>query len=305
MPMLLSMQQTPSTGASPRLNEVVPLLWLCGGTKSVIGTWYNGNNSCNRFFRPRARFLFPRHPKTLIATQRDLEDFCVQQHPLETERWLPLTTPTFKTRLLNNQGGTERAGQCHTETPIFGVGTSFVCEQASIVFENRAMGGVPSLRLFRSCRSMPLPPPLGECLRQPMQRNARLPTVPSFGHHPHPLPPPHLDRVISVTSPPPPVPPPSIIAVVADLRHGRSAVLPGRGAGLQAALCGKRGRRALRTSEGLSDEVCRCWCCVVWGGRRGLWGEEWSFLAGLLALGVTKLDEVLRRCMPTIESLPA
>lgn len=63
-------------------------------------------------------------------------------------------------------------------------------------------------------------------------------------------------RVISVASPPPPVPPPpSVAAVVAQLRQGKGAVLPGRGAGLQAVLCGKRGRRALQTSEGLSDEV--------------------------------------------------
>ncbi len=62
-------------------------------------------------------------------------------------------------------------------------------------------------------------------------------------------------RVISVTSPPPPSPPsPPLKTVVADLRRGL-AVLPGGGAGLQAALCGKRGRRALRASEGLSDEV--------------------------------------------------
>ncbi|CAN0169388.1 unnamed protein product, partial [Scytosiphon promiscuus] len=63
-------------------------------------------------------------------------------------------------------------------------------------------------------------------------------------------------RVVSVTSPPPPVPPPTPVrTAVNELRLGKRAVVPGRGAGLQAALCGKRGRRALRTSEGLSDEV--------------------------------------------------
>lgn len=59
-----------------------------------------------------------------------------------------------------------------------------------------------------------------------------------------------------MTSPSPPVPPPtSVRTAVHELRLGKRAVLPGRGAGLQAALCGKRGRWALRTSEGLSDEV--------------------------------------------------
>lgn len=59
-----------------------------------------------------------------------------------------------------------------------------------------------------------------------------------------------------MASPPPPVPPlPCIATVVAELRQGKGAVLPGRGAGLQATLCGKRGRRTLRATEGLSDEV--------------------------------------------------
>ncbi|CAM9301244.1 unnamed protein product, partial [Hapterophycus canaliculatus] len=63
-------------------------------------------------------------------------------------------------------------------------------------------------------------------------------------------------RIVSVTSPPPPVPPPtSVRTAVEELRLGKRAVVPGRGSGLQATLCGKRGRRALRTSEGLSDEV--------------------------------------------------
>lgn len=64
---------------------------------------------------------------------------------------------------------------------------------------------------------------------------------------------------MSVRSLPPPTPtPPSVAAVVAELRLGKGAVLPGRAAGLQASLCGKRGRRALQASEGLSDEVGMC-----------------------------------------------
>lgn len=62
-------------------------------------------------------------------------------------------------------------------------------------------------------------------------------------------------RIHQVTSPPPPHPPSSIKNVMSDLRSGKGAVLPGGGVGFQAVLCGKRGRRALRASEALTEEV--------------------------------------------------
>lgn len=64
------------------------------------------------------------------------------------------------------------------------------------------------------------------------------------------------DRIHQVTSPPPPQPPASMLSVLGELRSsGEMAVLPGRGVGLQAVLCAKRGHRALRASAALSEEV--------------------------------------------------